>query len=155
MRGRQRSVCSVVVKVDRASTVDLYYKWIRSIFDNNSMELIRVFVIIMYDINLTSWPSDPHPHEWTLQSWARASMWKSPEANECTGKFRKYLTSTGLVCVFLMLPLLPAPLSLSVPSLPKLVAPNVKTLPSVVTIALHIDHRWTTMSAWYYDVSIE
>ena len=84
----------------------------------------------------TSWPSDPQPHEWTLQSCASANMWKSPEANECTGKLRKYRTSTGLGCVFFTLPLLPAPDSLSVPSLPKLVAPNVKTLPSVVTIAL-------------------
>ena len=84
----------------------------------------------------TSWPSDPQPHECTLQSCASANMWKSPDANECTGKLRKYRTSTGLGCVFLILPLLPAPDSLSVPSLPKLVAPNVKTLPSVVTIAL-------------------
>lgn len=85
---------------------------------------------------LTNCPSDPHPHEWTLQSCASASMWKSPEAKECTGKLRKYRTSTGTFCVFFEAALLLALLSLSVPSLPKLVAPKVYTLPSVESIAL-------------------
>jgi hypothetical protein len=57
-------------------------------------------------------------------------------AKEWTGKFRKYRTSTGIFCVFFAVVPPPVAPSLSVPSLPKLVAPNVKTLPSVETIAL-------------------
>ena len=51
-------------------------------------------------------------------------MWKSPDAKEWTGRFLKYRTSRGLLCVFfapLPPPVMP---SLSVPRRPKLVAPK-------------------------------